>query len=54
MSMTIPLPLLPDTIAPTTVEGCVAADAPAAATTVAALEALGVTITDACTPMPSW
>ena len=43
-------PAITGTIATTTVEGCVATDAPAAATTVAALEALGVTITDACTP----
>ena len=54
MSMTIPLPAITGTIATTTIEGCVAADAPAAATTVAALEALGVTITDACTPDASW
>ena len=43
-------PAITGTIATTTMEGCVAADAPAAVTTVAALEALGVTITDACTP----
>ena len=30
-------------------EGCTTADAPAPLTTVAALEALGITITDACT-----
>src|SRR5690606_30924006 len=33
-----------------TVEGCDLTSLPAALTTVAALEALGVTITDACTP----
>jgi len=32
------------------VEGCDATSLPPAATTVAALEAMGVTITDACTP----
>ena len=34
----------------TTAEGCAASYAPAAVTTVAALETLGLTITDACTP----
>ena len=43
-------PAITGTIATTTIEGCVAADATAAVNTVAALEALGVTITDACTP----
>jgi hypothetical protein len=43
-------PVITGTMTPVTVEGCTTADAPAALTTVAALEALGVTITDACTP----
>ena len=42
-------PVITGSIAPTTVEGCVAGDATAAVTTVAELEALGLTITDACT-----
>jgi hypothetical protein len=40
--------LSPGTIAPVTIEGCTTADAPAALTTVAALETAGLTITDAC------
>ena len=42
-------------LTPATVEGCNAGAAPAAVTTVAALEALagGVTINDACTPKAS-
>ena len=45
-------PVVVGTLSNTTVEGCAAADAPAAATTVAQLEALtgAITITDACTP----
>jgi hypothetical protein len=43
-------PVITGTMTPVTVEGCTTADAPAALTTVAALEALGITITDACTP----
>src|SRR5690606_26010099 len=42
-------PTITGTIAETTVEGCVAADATAPVNTVAALEALGLTISDACT-----
>jgi hypothetical protein len=42
-------PVITGTMTPVTVEGCTTADAPAALTTVAALEALGITITDACT-----
>ena len=42
-------PVITGTMAPVTVEGCTTADAPAALTTVAELEAHGVTITDACT-----
>ncbi|MBL7782537.1 MAG: right-handed parallel beta-helix repeat-containing protein [Saprospiraceae bacterium] len=42
-------PAISGSIAVSTVEGCTAADAPAAVTTVAALEALGLTISDACT-----
>ncbi|HPJ60174.1 MAG TPA: DUF2341 domain-containing protein, partial [Bacteroidales bacterium] len=43
-------PVITGSILATTVEGCTAGDAPAAVTTVSALEALGLTITDACTP----
>ena len=43
-------PVVTGTIAPSTIEGCGPTDAPAAATTVAALEALGIQIADACTP----
>ena len=45
-------PLVTGSLTPATVEGCNAGAAPAAVTTVAALEALagGITITDACTP----
>src|SRR5262245_55828610 len=43
-------PVVTGTLTPTTVEGCDISALPAAATTVAQLEALGVTITDACTP----
>ena len=44
-------PVVTGSLSPTTVEGCNAGAAPAAATTVAALEALagGITITDVCT-----
>ncbi|HLN56399.1 MAG TPA: gliding motility-associated C-terminal domain-containing protein [Bacteroidales bacterium] len=42
-------PVITGAIAPATVEGCAVTDAPAAVTTVAALEGMGVTITDACT-----
>ena len=44
-------PVVTGSLSPTTVEGCDAGDAPAAATTVAALEALagGITIADVCT-----
>ena len=42
-------PVITGTIPPTTIEGCYASTAPPPATTVAALEALGITITDACT-----
>ena len=42
-------PAITGTIAASTVEGCGADDAPAAATTVAQLEDLGLTISDACT-----
>jgi hypothetical protein len=42
-------PVITGTIAPVTIEGCTTADAPAALTTVAALEPAGLTITDACT-----
>ena len=44
-------PVVTGALTSTTVEGCSAADAPVAATTVAALETMsgGVTITDACT-----
>jgi hypothetical protein len=42
-------PVITGTIAPVTIEGCTTADAPAALTTVAALETAGLTITDACT-----
>ena len=41
-------------MAPINVEGCTTADAPAPLTTVAALEALGITITDACTADATW
>src|SRR5678810_1479679 len=43
-------PVVTGTIPASTVEGCAASDAPPAVTTVSALEALGITITDACTP----
>jgi hypothetical protein len=43
-------PVVTGTIPASTVEGCGPTDVPAAATTVAALEALGITIADACTP----
>jgi hypothetical protein len=43
-------PVITGTIAPVTVEGCTASDASAPLTTVAGLEALGITINDACTP----
>ena len=43
-------PVITGAIAATTVEGCDATALPAAATTTAALEALGVSIADACTP----
>ena len=45
-------PVVTGSLTATNVEGCNAGAAPAAATTVAALEALagGITITDACTP----
>ena len=45
-------PVVTGSLTTTTVEGCNAAAAPAAVTTVAALEALAgsITITDACTP----
>ena len=43
-------PAITGTMAPVNVEGCTTADAPAPLTTVAELEALGITITDACTP----
>ena len=44
-------PVVTGSLSPTTVEGCDAGDAPAAATTVAAIEALagGITIADVCT-----
>ncbi|MCZ2460242.1 MAG: HYR domain-containing protein, partial [Chitinophagales bacterium] len=42
-------PVITGTIASTTVEGCDASAAPAAATDVAGLEALGLSISDACT-----
>ena len=47
-------PVVTGSISVTNVEGCNAGAAPAAVTTVAALEALagGITITDVCTPMP--
>src|SRR4029450_8835965 len=44
-------PVITGTLAPATAEGCDATAAPPAATTVAELQALGVTITDACTPL---
>ncbi|MBL7968557.1 MAG: HYR domain-containing protein, partial [Prolixibacteraceae bacterium] len=48
-------PVITGTLSAATVQGCSAADAPAAVTTVAALEALAgaVTINDACTPKAS-
>ncbi len=48
-------PVVSGTLTTITVEGCVAGDAPAAATTVAGLQALagGIVITDACTPAGS-
>ena len=42
-------PLITGTISPTTIEGCAVGDAPAAVNTVAALESLGLAISDACT-----
>src|SRR5262245_65200963 len=42
-------PVIAGSLNPATVQGCDAGGAPAAVTTVAALEGLGVTITDACT-----
>ena len=42
-------PVVTGTIADTTIEGCGASDAPAAETTVAGLEGLGLSIADACT-----
>ncbi len=42
-------PSITGVITPTTVEGCLEADATTAATTVAELELLGLTISDACT-----
>src|SRR5205085_1584196 len=42
-------PIITGTIAVTTIEGCSVANAPAPVTTVAALEALGLSISDACT-----
>ena len=42
-------PVITGTLAPINVEGCTTADVPAPLTTVTALEALGITITDACT-----
>src|SRR5207245_8326955 len=44
-----PGPKMRGVIARTTVEGCNASAAPAAVTTVAALEAMGLSISDACT-----
>src|SRR4030095_14701071 len=44
-------PVITGTLAPATAEGCDATAAPPAATTVAEMQALGVTITDACTPL---
>src|SRR5262245_66655626 len=43
-------PVVTGTLTPTIVEGCDITALPAAVTTVAQLEALGVTIIDACTP----
>src|SRR4029078_9705930 len=43
-------PVITGAIATVTIEGCTAANASAAVTTVAALEALGLSISDACTP----
>jgi gliding motility-associated-like protein len=43
-------PVVTGTIAPANAEGCAASAAPAAVTTVAALEGMGLTIADACTP----
>ncbi|MEL1248587.1 gliding motility-associated C-terminal domain-containing protein, partial [Flavobacterium helocola] len=43
-------PVVTGTITPATAEGCSATAAPAAVTTVSALEGLGLTIADACTP----
>src|SRR4029078_6260130 len=43
-------PLIIGAIATVTIEGCTAANASPAVTTVAALEALGLSISDACTP----
>jgi hypothetical protein len=49
MLMIIRLLLSPVQLLLITIEGCTTADAPAALTTVAALETAGLTITDACT-----
>ncbi len=43
-------PVITGSIAPSTVEGCTVANATPAVNTVAALEALGLNISDACTP----
>ena len=43
-------PLITGTISSTTIEGCFVGDLPAAATTVSALEALGLNISDVCNP----
>ncbi|MGD9494137.1 MAG: hypothetical protein AB7V36_12360, partial [Bacteroidales bacterium] len=42
-------PVITGTLAATTVEGCAVADAPAAVTTVSALEGMGLAISDGCT-----
>ena len=42
-------PVIGGTLGTSTIEGCAVTDAPAAVTTVAALELLGITVTDACT-----
>src|SRR5205823_11318177 len=46
-------PLITGTLTPATVQGCDLSAAPAPATTVAELVALGVTIADTCTPAAS-
>ncbi|MGB4848302.1 MAG: hypothetical protein WBP41_10315, partial [Saprospiraceae bacterium] len=48
-SQDVNAPNVTGTITPATIEGCVSASAPPAVTTVAALEALGLSISDACT-----